>query len=63
MVSLLVLCSFNVRPAASQTQSIGGKEHDDQILGVRIGMDVPTALKAIFENSGRKPGHEKPAAK
>ncbi len=49
-------------PESSQT-SIGGAEHDDNILGINIGMDVPTALKTIFDNSGRKPGQEKPDAK
>jgi hypothetical protein len=44
-------------------KSIGGPEHEDNILGVKIGMDVPTALKTIFENSGRKPGQERPDAK
>jgi hypothetical protein len=59
----LALSTFIVASDALQTQSIGGKEHEDNILGVRIGMDVPTALKTIFENSGRKPGQEKPDAK
>jgi hypothetical protein len=43
--------------------SIGGKEHDAEILGVKIGMDVPTALQAVFINANRKPGQEKPDAK
>lgn len=49
--------------AQEQTKSIGGKEHDDNVLGVRIGMDVPTALEAVFRNANRKPGQEKPDAK
>ncbi len=50
--------------AAQQPEkSIGGVEHENTILGVKIGMDVPTALQTIFENSGRKPGKEKPDAK
>jgi hypothetical protein len=44
-------------------QSIGGSQHEDNILGVRIGMDVPTALATIFEHSRRKQGQEKPDAK
>lgn len=44
-------------------QSIGGKEHDTNILGVTIGMDVPTALKTVFVNAERNPGQEKPDAK
>lgn len=46
-----------------ETKSIGGKEHEDNVLGVRIGMDVPTALEAVFRNANRKPGQEKPDAK
>jgi hypothetical protein len=44
-------------------ESIGGKEHDANILGVTIGMDVPTALQAVFVNANRKPGQERPDAK
>ena len=47
----------------AQSKSIGGKEHADNILGVRIGMDVPTALETVFRNAKRKPGQEKPDAK
>ena len=43
-------------------ESIGGKEHDADIYGVKIGMDIPTALKAVFVNANRKPGEEKPDA-
>jgi len=42
--------------------SIGGKEHEAEILGVKVGMDVPTALQAVFINAGRQPGEEKPDA-
>jgi hypothetical protein len=45
------------------TQSIGGKEHESNVLGVTIGMDVPTALQTVFVNSNRKSGQEKPDAK
>ncbi len=43
--------------------SIGGKEHNAEIVGVKIGMDVPTALEAVFVNSNRKTGQEKPDSK
>jgi hypothetical protein len=43
-------------------KSIGGKEHDDNILGVKIGMTVSQALEAVFVNANRKPGQEKPDA-
>lgn len=46
----------------SATKSIGGKEHDAEILGVKIGMDVSTALQAVFVNANRKAGQEKPDA-
>jgi hypothetical protein len=49
--------------AQEQTKSIGGKEHEDNILGVHIGMDVPTALESVFRNANRHPGQEKPDAK
>lgn len=45
------------------TKSIGGREHEAAILGVKIGMDVPTALEAVFINAARKPGQEKPDSK
>ncbi len=47
----------------SQVKSIGGKEHDANIYGVTIGMDVPTALQTVFVNANRQPGQEKPDAK
>lgn len=45
---------------AQDTGSIGGKEHETAIYGVKIGMDVPTALEAVFVNAQRKPGQERP---
>lgn len=45
-----------------KSASIGGEEHDSSIYGVRIGMDVPTALQAVFVNAARAPGQEKPDA-
>ena len=61
----MILASQLVGVSARQQpeKSIGGRQHEDNILGVKVGMDVPTALKTIFENSGRKPGQEKPDAK
>lgn len=50
-------------PKNSGKKSIGGKEHETNILGVTIGMDVPTALKTVFLSADRKPGQEKPDAK
>lgn len=46
----------------SVSNSIGGKEHDAEILSVKIGMDVPTALRTVFVNADRKAGQEKPNA-
>lgn len=53
----------NDKKKVETVQSIGGKEHDTNILGVTIGMDVPTALETVFINAHRKPGQEKPDAK
>lgn len=60
-----MVCAPGFGPAVGGIlpQSIGGPQHDPTILGVKIGMDIPTALQTIFENSGRKPGQEKPDAK
>lgn len=49
--------------ASQPEQSIGGKEHEMNIYGVQIGMDVPTTLKTVFVNANRKPGQEKPDAR
>jgi hypothetical protein len=62
MVLLLVLCAFVVAGQTPAPKSIGGKEHDDNILGVRIGMTVPEALQNVFVNGNRRPGQEKPDA-
>ncbi|MEZ5425349.1 MAG: hypothetical protein R2747_03710 [Pyrinomonadaceae bacterium] len=45
-----------------EERSIGGEEHDSNIYGVTIGMDVSTALEAVFRTARRKPGQEKPDA-
>ena len=61
--TLLALCLALAAPAAAQTQPPAPSEHDAEILGVRVGMDVPTALEAVFVNAKRKPGEERPDAK
>jgi hypothetical protein len=65
LAAIAILVSQIVSVSAKQQpeKSIGGSQHEDNILGVRIGMDVPTALKTVFENSRRKPGQEKPDVK
>ncbi|HEX8180523.1 MAG TPA: hypothetical protein VF525_13330 [Pyrinomonadaceae bacterium] len=63
IVFILVLSGAQFAAAqGEQVKSIGGKEHEDNILGVKLGMDVPTALQAVFVNGNRKPGQEKPDA-
>lgn len=58
----LALClTLGVR-AGAQTAA-APSEHDAEVLGVRVGMDVPTALEAVFVNAKRKPGEERPDAK
>jgi hypothetical protein len=55
----LILSLVAFQPAFAPTSP-----HDLDIFGVRIGMDVPTALKAVWENaSNAQPGKEKPDAK
>ena len=49
--------------ARARTQTPANPEHADEILGVRVGMDVPSALEAVFVNAKRKPGEERPDAK
>ncbi|HEV7683035.1 MAG TPA: hypothetical protein VGO68_12980 [Pyrinomonadaceae bacterium] len=63
LLLLLALSGAAVVSVAGQAKSIGGKEHDDNILGVKIGMTVPEALQAVFVNANRKPGQEKPDAR
>jgi len=58
--ALLALC---LAPAAARAQTSAPNEHDAEILGVRVGMDVPTALEAVFVNAKRRPGEERPDAK
>ncbi len=41
-------------------KSIGGAEHESAVYGVRIGMDVESALRAVFINAERVAGQEKP---
>lgn len=52
----------NDRKSKRQTNGIGGREHDAEILGVRVGMSVPAALEAVFINANRKTGQERPDA-
>lgn len=52
----------NTENKSDSVKSIGGEEHDSNIYGVKIGMDVPTALESVFVNAKRKPGQEKPDA-
>ena len=59
---LLVFASGSVCAQSQDVRSIGGREHEDNILGVKIGMSVPDALQAVFVNANRKPGQEKPDA-
>ena len=64
--ALVALLALGLQVAQAQDEpvkSIGGKEHEDNILGVSIGMDVPTALETVFRNAQRKPGQERPDAK
>src|SRR2546427_1796788 len=57
---LLVVALGGALRAAAQETVKAGTGHEDQILGVRLGMDVTAALQAVFINAHRKPGQEKP---
>jgi hypothetical protein len=57
---VLAFPALAIATGGAQTRSIGGKEHDDNILGVKIGMTVTDALQTVFVNANRKPGQEKP---
>lgn len=60
--ALMALVAGALAAASGAAQEEKGITHEEQILGVRIGMDVPTALQSVFENAHRKPGQEKPDA-
>ena len=66
LLNLSILLLISVISVAAQNaddeKSIGGSEHLLSIYGVKIGMDVPSALKAVFVSAERKPGEEKPDA-
>ena len=59
---LVVALGASLCAAQESAKTESGTGHEDHILGVRIGMDVPTALQAVFVNAHRKPGQEKPDA-
>ena len=50
--------------AHGQDKSLPDREdvHKASVYGVEIGMDVESALRAVFKNANRKPGDEKPDA-
>lgn len=58
---LVALCTSLGATEAARGQ-VAGSPHDADIFGVRVGMDVPTALQAVFVNAKRPPGQEKPDA-
>ncbi len=62
IVSAIFASGISAQEKNDSVKSIGGEEHDSNIYGVKIGMDIPTALEAVFKNAERKPGQEKPDA-
>lgn len=60
---LIVVGTNKVFAQDNSIKSIGGKEHDMNIYGVTLGMDVPSALQTVFINANRQAGQEKPDAK
>src|SRR5215216_6796919 len=59
LAAALFASHFAAAPARAQG---AGAPHDAAVYGVRVGMDVPTALEAVFVNARRRPGQEKPDA-
>lgn len=47
----------------TSADAAGNPDHAAEILGVRVGMDAPAALEAVFVNAKRKPGEERPDAR
>ncbi len=62
IISAIFAVSVSAQAKNDSVKSIGGEEHESNIYGVKIGMDIPTALEAVFKNANRKPGQEKPDA-
>ncbi len=64
LLGLLFLVLLMLSASAQKVvESIGGKEHEMNIYGVTLGMDVPTALQTVFINANRKVGEERPDSK
>ena len=61
--ALPALCLTLAAPAVARAQTAAPVEHDAEMLGVRAGMDVPTAPETVFVNAKRKPGEERPDVK
>ena len=65
VTSVLLTCALLLALSsafAARAQN-AGSPHDADLFGVRVGMDIPTALEAVFVNAKRQPGQEKPDAK
>jgi hypothetical protein len=61
---VLALCAATLLCAAGARAQNQESPHDSSVYGVRVGMDVPTALRAVWENANNgQPGKEKPDAK
>lgn len=60
---VLALSVFGVFAQDTDSEPVSEiSQHENAIYGVKIGMDVPTALKSVFEKAQRKSGEEKPDA-
>lgn len=62
LLSVLILLA-GFAAVETNAQNAGGSPHDASIYGVKIGMDVPSALQSVYENAHRQPGQEKPDAR
>ena len=57
---LFALCL--AAPAARAQKPAAAGEHDEEILGVRVGMSVPEALQAVYEHTATSPAPQRPDA-
>jgi hypothetical protein len=61
-LALAVVALVASAAVAQEKPQAASSEHDDQILGVRIGMSVPDALKAVYEHTATEPAPARPDA-
>lgn len=63
MTIMLIVAAGSLLLVRAQGTGSTAKHHETAIYGVKIGMDVPTALETVFINAQRGPGQERPDAR